>query len=242
MKRYSGFILLAVTILLVVGGLSYFGYTTYTTYQELNRTEATLEREQMALEAAKANEQKVDVAESSFLQKQVPVLPANDDVLDAINAASQIAGVNVQAITFGAAGAETPASPVQSTPVVDGAMATESETEAAETAETPVAATTATALPASLTVEAPSYLELMAFLKQIERTDRITILRQIQLTGPDEPGAGSQTIVLEDEMMSFTVEIESYYRPDLTQLIPDKKTPLQETTPKSDPFVDVTGN
>ncbi|AFS71072.1 hypothetical protein [Exiguobacterium antarcticum] len=241
MKRYSSFILLALTVLLIVGGLAYFGYTTYMTYQELNQTEATLEREQMALEAAKANEQKVDVAESSFLQKQVPVLPANDDVIDAINAASQIAGVKVQAITFGTAGAETPASPVQSTPVVDGAMATESEAEAAQTAE-PVAKTSATALPASLTVEAPSYLELMAFLKQIERTDRITILRQIQLTGPDEPGPGSQPIVLEDEMMSFTVEIESYYRPDLKQLIPDKQTPLQETTPKSDPFVDVTGN
>ncbi|OIN66418.1 hypothetical protein BLD48_10555 [Exiguobacterium sp. KRL4] len=241
MKRYSSFILLALTVLLIAGGLAYFGYTTYTTYQELNQTEATLEREQMALEAAKANEQKVDVAESSFLQKQVPVLPANDDVIDAINAASQIAGVKVQAITFGTAGAETPASPVQSTPVVDGVMATESETEAAQTTE-PVATTSATALPASLTVEAPSYLELMAFLKQIERTDRITILRQIQLTGPDEPGPGSQTIVLEDEMMSFTVEIESYYRPDLKQLIPDKQTPLQETTPKSDPFVDVTGN
>ncbi|WP_026827812.1 hypothetical protein [Exiguobacterium artemiae] len=243
MKRYSGLILLALTIVLIVGGLSYFGYTTYTTYQEMKQTEATLEREQMALEAAKANEQKVDVAESSFLQKQVPVVPANDDVIDAINAASQIAGVKVQAITFGATGTEAaPASPVQSTPAVDGAMATESETEAAQTAETPVATTTATALPASLTVEAPSYLELMAFLKQIERTDRITILRQIQLTGPDEPGPGSQMIVLEDEMMSFTVEIESYYRPDLTQLIPDKQTPLQETTPKSDPFVDVTDN
>jgi len=243
LKRYSGLILLALTIVLIVGGLGYFGYTTYTTYQELQQTEATLEREQMALEAAKANEQKVDVAESSFLQKQVPVVPANDDVIDAINAASQIAGVKVQAITFGATGTEAaPASPVQSTPAVDGAMATESETEAAQTAETPVATTTATALPASLTVEAPSYLELMAFLKQIERTDRITILRQIQLTGPDEPGPGSQTIVLEDEMMSFTVEIESYYRPDLTKLIPDKQTPLQETTPKSDPFVDVTGN
>lgn len=242
MKRYSGFILLALTVLLVIGGLSYFGYTTYTTYQELNKTETALEREQMALEAAKANEQKVDVAESSFLQKQVPVLPANDDVIDAINAASQIAGVKVQGITFGAASTDAPASPVQSTPAVDGAMATESEVDAAQATEAPVTATTATALPASLVVEAPSYLDLMAFLKQIERTDRITILRQIQLTGPEEPGPGSQAIVLEDEMMSFTVEIESYYRPDLTKLIPDKQTPLKETTPKSDPFVDVTDN
>ncbi|WP_214846731.1 hypothetical protein [Exiguobacterium sp. s193] len=240
MKRYSSFLLLGITLLLVIGGVAYFGYTTYTTYQELNETEATLDREQTALELAKASEQKVDVAESSFLQKKVPVLPANDDVIDAINASSQIAGVKVQSITFGQTDV-VPAPVVESTPVVDGAMATESDINAAE-AEAPVATTTATTLPASLSVEAPSYLELMAFLKQIERTDRITILRQIQLTGPDEPGAGSDAILLDDEMMTFTIEIETYYRPDLTKLVPDKKTPLKETTPKSDPFVDVTGN
>lgn len=240
MKRYSSYLLLGLTLLLVIGGVAYFGYTTYTTYQELNETEATLDREQMALEIAKANEQKVDVAESSFLQKKVPVLPANDDVIDAINASSQIAGVKVQSITFSQT--DVAAAPVvESTPVVDGAMATESDIDA-DGAEAPVATTAATPLPASLSVEAPSYLELMAFLKQIERTDRITILRQIQLTGPDEPGAGSETILLDDEMMAFTIEIETYYRPDLTQLVPDKKTPLKETTPKSDPFVDVTGN
>lgn len=240
MKRYSSYLLLGLTLLLVIGGVVYFGYTTYTTYQELNETEATLDREQMALEIAKANEQKVDVAESSFLQKKVPVLPANDDVIDAINASSQIAGVKVQSITFSQT--DVAAAPVvESTPVVDGAMATESDIDA-DGAEAPVATTAATPLPASLSVEAPSYLELMAFLKQIERTDRITILRQIQLTGPDEPGAGSETILLDDEMMAFTIEIETYYRPDLTQLVPDKKTPLKETTPKSDPFVDVTGN
>ncbi|WP_214766489.1 MULTISPECIES: hypothetical protein [unclassified Exiguobacterium] len=240
MKRYSSYLLLGLTLLLVIGGVAYFGYTTYTTYEELNETEATLDREQMALEIAKANEQKVDVAESSFLQKKVPVLPANDDVIDAINASSQIAGVKVQSITFSQTDV-APAPVVESTPVVDGAMATESDIDA-DGAEAPVATTAATPLPASLSVEAPSYLELMAFLKQIERTDRITILRQIQLTGPDEPGAGSETILLDDEMMAFTIEIETYYRPDLTQLVPDKKTPLKETTPKSDPFVDVTGN
>ncbi|MER2031699.1 MAG: hypothetical protein ABS912_02935, partial [Exiguobacterium indicum] len=153
---------------------------------------------------------------------------------------SQIAGVKVQSITFGQATETAPQSPVTSTPAVDGAMATESD-QAETTAAAPVTAN-ATPLPASLTVEAPSYVELMAFLKQIERTDRITVLRQIQLSGPEEPGPGSGTVLLEDEMLSFTVEIESYYRPDLTKLTPDKQTPLEEKTPKSDPFVDVTGN
>lgn len=241
MKRYSSFILLGLTILIVLGAVGYFGYTTYTTHQTLQEKEATLKREQMVLEQAKANEQKVDVAESSFLQQKVPVTAANDDVIDAINASSQIAGVKVQSITFGqATTTPTPQSPVTSTPAVDGAMATE-----ADQAETTAAASitaNATPLPASLTVEAPSYVELMAFLKQIERTDRITVLRQIQLSGPEEPGPGSGTVLLEDEMLSFTVEIESYYRPDLTKLTPDKQTPLEEKTPKSDPFVDVTGN
>lgn len=194
----------------------------------------------MVLEQAKANEQKVDVAESSFLQQKVPVTASNDDVIDAINASSQIAGVKVQSITFGQATETAPQSPVTSTPAVDGAMATESD-QAEPTAAAPVTAN-ATPLPASLAVEAPSYVELMAFLKQIERTDRITVLRQIQLSGPEEPGPGSGTVLLEDEMLSFTVEIESYYRPDLTKLTPDKQTPLEEKTPKSDPFVDVTGN
>jgi len=238
LKRYSSFILLGLTILIVLGAVGYFGYTTYTTHQTLQEKEATLKREQMVLEQAKANEQKVDVAESSFLQQKVPVTAANDDVIDAINASSQIAGVKVQSITFGqATTTPTPQSPVTSTPAVDGAMAT--ETTAAATGTTTA---NATPLPASLTVEAPSYLELMAFLKQIERTDRITVLRQIQLSGPEEPGPSSGTLLLEDEMLSFTVEIESYYRPDLTKLTPDKQTPLEEKTPKSDPFVDVTGN
>jgi len=241
LKRYSSFILLGLTILIVLGAVGYFGYTTYTTHQTLQKKEATLKREQMVLEQAKANEQKVDVAESSFLQQKVPVTPSNDDVIDAINASSQIAGVKVQSITFGqATTTPTPQSPVTSTPAVDGAMATESD-QAEITAAAPVTAN-ATPLPASLTVEAPSYLELMAFLKQIERTDRITVLRQIQLSGPEEPGPSSGTVLLEDEMLSFTVEIESYYRPDLTKLTPDKQTPLEEKTPKSDPFVDVTGN
>ncbi|WP_373951550.1 hypothetical protein QNN95_11375 [Exiguobacterium acetylicum] len=240
MKRYSSFILLGLTILIVLGTVGYFGYTTYTTHQTLQEKEATLKREQMVLEQAKANEQKVDVAESSFLQQKVPVTPSNDDVIDAINASSQIAGVKVQSITFGQATETAPQSPVTSTPAVDGAMATESD-QAETTAAAPVTAN-ATPLPASLTVEAPSYVELMAFLKQIERTDRITVLRQIQLSGPEEPGPGSGTVLLEDEMLSFTVEIESYYRPDLTKLTPDKQTPLEEKTPKSDPFVDVTGN
>ncbi|MFL0199637.1 hypothetical protein ACHFI2_03405 [Exiguobacterium acetylicum] len=240
MKRYSSFILLGLTILIVLGAVGYFGYTTYMTHQTLQEKEATLKREQMVLEQAKANEQKVDVAESSFLQQKVPVTPSNDDVIDAINASSQIAGVKVQSITFGQATETAPQSPVTSTPAVDGAMATESD-QAETTAAAPVTAN-ATPLPASLTVEAPSYVELMAFLKQIERTDRITVLRQIQLSGPEEPGPGSGTVLLEDEMLSFTVEIESYYRPDLTKLTPDKQTPLEEKTPKSDPFVDVTGN
>ncbi|WP_214805236.1 tetratricopeptide repeat protein [Exiguobacterium sp. s46] len=240
MKRYSSFILLGLTILIVLGAVGYFGYTTYTTHQTLQEKEATLKREQMVLEQAKTNEQKVDVAESSFLQQKVPVTASNDDVIDAINASSQIAGVKVQSITFGQATETAPQSPVTSTPAVDGAMATESD-QAETTAVAPVTAN-ATPLPASLTVEAPSYVELMAFLKQIERTDRITVLRQIQLSGPEEPGPGSGTVLLEDEMLSFTVEIESYYRPDLTKLTPDKQTPLEEKTPKSDPFVDVTGN
>lgn len=240
MKRYSSFILLGLTILIVLGAVGYFGYTTYTTHQTLQEKEATLKREQMVLEQAKANEQKVDVAESSFLQQKVPVTPSNDDVIDAINASSQIAGVKVQSITFGQATETAPQSPVTSTPAVDGAMATESD-QPETTAAAPVTAN-ATPLPASLTVEAPSYVELMAFLKQIERTDRITVLRQIQLSGPEEPGPSSGTLLLEDEMLSFTVEIESYYRPDLTKLTPDKQTPLEEKTPKSDPFVDVTGN
>lgn len=240
MKRYSSFILLGLTILIVLGAVGYFGYTTYTTHQTLQEKEVTLKREQMVLEQAKANEQKVDVAESSFLQQKVPVTASNDDVIDAINASSQIAGVKVQSITFGQATETAPQSPVTSTPAVDGAMATESD-QAEATAAAPVTAN-ATPLPASLTVEAPSYVELMAFLKQIERTDRITVLRQIQLSGPEEPGPGSGTVLLEDEMLSFTVEIESYYRPDLTKLTPDKQTPLEEKTPKSDPFVDVTGN
>nr|WP_326187577.1 hypothetical protein [Exiguobacterium indicum] len=240
MKRYSSFILLGLTIIIVLGAVGYFGYTTYTTHQTLQEKEATLKREQMVLEQAKANEQKVDVAESSFLQQKVPVTPSNDDVIDAINASSQIAGVKVQSITFGQATETAPQSPVTSTPAVDGAMATESD-QAETTAAAPVTANAAP-LPASLTVEAPSYVELMAFLKQIERTDRITVLRQIQLSGPEEPGPGSGTVLLEDEMLSFTVEIESYYRPDLTKLTPDKQTPLEEKTPKSDPFVDVTGN
>jgi type IV pilus assembly protein PilO len=242
LKRYSSFILLGLTILIVLGAVGYFGYTTYTTHQTLQEKEATLKREQMVLEQAKANEQKVDVAESSFLQQKVPVTAANDDVIDAINASSQIAGVKVQSITFGQA-TTTPQSPVTSTPAVDGAMATESDQDQATTAAaTGTTTANATPLPASLTVEAPSYLELMAFLKQIERTDRITVLRQIQLSGPEEPGPSSGTLLLEDEMLSFTVEIESYYRPDLTKLTPDKQTPLEEKTPKSDPFVDVTGN
>jgi len=240
LKRYSSFILLGLTIIIVLGAVGYFGYTTYTTHQTLQEKEATLKREQMVLEQAKANEQKVDVAESSFLQQKVPVTPSNDDVIDAINASSQIAGVKVQSITFGQATETAPQSPVTSTPAVDGAMATESD-QAETTAAAPVTANAAP-LPASLTVEAPSYVELMAFLKQIERTDRITVLRQIQLSGPEEPGPGSGTVLLEDEMLSFTVEIESYYRPDLTKLTPDKQTPLEEKTPKSDPFVDVTGN
>ncbi|WP_149427674.1 tetratricopeptide repeat protein [Exiguobacterium acetylicum] len=240
MKRYSSFILLGLTIIIVLGAVGYFGYTTYTTHQTLQEKEATLKREQMVLEQAKANEQKVDVAESSFLQQKVPVTASNDDVIDAINASSQIAGVKVQSITFGQATETAPQSPVTSTPAVDGAMATESD-QAETTSVAPVTAN-ATPLPASLTVEAPSYVELMAFLKQIERTDRITVLRQIQLSGPEEPGPGSGTVLLEDEMLSFTVEIESYYRPDLTKLTPDKQTPLEEKTPKSDPFVDVTGN
>ncbi|AHA30341.1 hypothetical protein ASF99_06725 [Exiguobacterium sp. Leaf187] len=240
MKRYSSYLLLFLSILIVLGGIGYFGYTTYMTHQTLQQKEATLKREQMALEQAKANEQKVDVAESSFLQQKVPVTASNDDVIDAINAASQIAGVKVQSITFGQSTETTPQSPVTSTPAVDGAMATESDQATTPTATTPAA--NATPLPASLTIEAPSYLELMAFLKQIERTDRITILRQIQLTGPEEQGPGGGAIQLENEMLSFTVEIESYYRPDLTKLTPDKQTPLKEKTPKSDPFVDVTGN
>jgi len=240
LKRYSSYILLGLTILIVLGAVGYFGYTTYTTHQTLQEKEATLKREQMVLEQAKANEQKVDVAESSFLQQKVPVTASNDDVIDAINASSQIAGVKVQSITFGQATETAPQSPVTSTPAVDGAMATESD-QAETTVTAPVTAN-ATPLPTSLTVEAPSYVELMAFLKQIERTDRITVLRQIQLSGPEEPGPGSGAVLLEDEMLSFTVEIESYYRPDLTKLTPDKQTPLEEKTPKSDPFVDVTGN
>ncbi|WP_114569916.1 hypothetical protein [Exiguobacterium flavidum] len=245
MKRRLGTLLLLLTILLVAGGLGYLGYTAYDTKKQLDASAKTLEREQTALEASKASENKVDVAESSFLQKKVPVIPAIDDIVDSIDAASQIAGVTLKGVNFTGSAAQTPVTPVApvepasdvtTTPAIDAV-----QTEGAPPATPNMPIADATPLPASLQVEAPSYAELLAFLKQLERTDRISVLRQIQLTGPEEPGPNEALVTL-DEPLAFTVEIESYYRPDLAQLQEEKKTPVKETTPKSDPFVDAATN
>jgi len=242
LKRRLGTLLLLLTILLVAGGLGYLGYTAYDTKRQLDASAKTLEREQTALEASKASENKVDVAESSFLQKKVPVIPAIDDIVDSIDAASQIAGGTLKGANSRGITAHEPVAPVEpasgvtTTPAID---AVQTEGAPPATSNTPIAE--ATPLPASLQVEAPSYAELLAFLKQLERTDRISVLRQIQLTGPEEPGPNEALVSL-DEPLAFTVEIESYYRPDLAQLQEEKKTPVKETTPKSDPFVDATTN
>ncbi|MCT4784038.1 MULTISPECIES: hypothetical protein [Exiguobacterium] len=233
MKRSTVYLIFTLCLFAAIAVPAYFGYAYFTKQGEVEVLERELSLEQTKLELMRQEGRAVNVADSQRLQTRVPTEPALDTVVETLSQASQLASVNVTSIAF-----------------ADGILA---ESEVPETIETPepddVSATAEPATPVDITpvnassvratvsLQAETYEALVLFLESVESMNRIHILRTVQFTGPAETGPNTTETIAP---LDFTVELDAFYRPDLTQLIEDRYVPTQTFPRKDIPVYDYT--
>lgn len=233
MKRSTIYLIFTLCLFTAIAAPAYFGYTYFTKQGDVKALERELSLEQTKLELMRQEGRAVNVADSQRLQTRVPTEPALDTVVETLSQASQLASVNVTSIAF-----------------ADGVLA---ESEVPETIETPepedVSATAepvtpvditpvnASSVRATVSLKAETYDALVLFLESVESMNRIHILRTVQFTGPAETGPNTTETIAP---LDFTVELDAFYRPDLTQLIEDRYVPTQTFPRKDIPVYDYT--
>lgn len=195
--------------------------------KQIESSIATVTNEVSTLGATK----KVDTTElltnTANLQKKLPVAELADQFVILLEKAEVASGSRIMSIAFNKGdntdtAANNTAEQNLSQAVQNAAGSTSSASQTTTTT------TTTTALPAgvkkltaTLSVEAPSYLELEAFIKELEALPRITKVDSLSFSGVAE---GDKSNVL-----TYTVVASTYYYPDLTDLksqVPDYEAPV----------------
>lgn len=217
MKRSTIYTLFALCLIVALAGPAYFGYVYYVEQATVASLERDLSLEETKLDLLRKKGKTVDVADSQRLQTRVPTTPALDTVVESLSQASLLSTVDVTSISF-----------------MDGVDTTEVVQGASPTGAVPVNAST---VRTTVTLQAETYAELMAFLEAIESMNRIHVLRTVQFTGPPETGPN---MTEEAQPLDFTVDLDAFYRPDLVRLVPDRYIPVPAFPKKEVPVYDYT--
>lgn len=237
MKQTYPYIVLILFVLVAFALPGYFGYSYYMKQSELNGVERKLDSAQKTLARLQKEEKAINVADSQRLQTRVPTDLALDTVVDSLSHASQLADVRITSVTFGDEKKQDEAN--QPSEQEDGDQSSENSTEntVSATEEGPTEVAGARSFRSEVTLEADSYRDLLTFLESIEATSRIQVLRTITFAGPEEPGPNAKD---EPEKLTFTVELDAFYRQDLDRLKEDRYVPKPTFPRKEIPVYDYT--
>lgn len=193
------------------------------------------------VEARIENKQKVDSEGTLQLQKKLPVDPLVELFLLDLEKAETISGSFITSMDFGDENVETASTVVDD--YIEEAQEnenTDEEVESDDEAKTEEIPEGVKSVSVLLTVEAPTYFELEAFLSAIEQSKRITKVDELNFSGNKE------VITTEDtpDKLTYTIRITTFYYPKLEELkeqlpsldVPDpseKMNPLVPVVPKT---------
>lgn len=177
---------------------------------------ATVKNEISTLSTSTEVDTKELMINTANLQKKLPVAILADQFVLLLEKAEVASGSRITNMDF------------NKDENTEAAASNTAEQNLVQTQQNEVGATTSTStLPAgvkrltvTLTVEAPSYLELEAFVKELEELPRITKLDSLSFSGLKEGATPG--------VLTYNVVTSTYYYPDLTDLknqLPDYEVP-----------------
>ncbi|MBM6619751.1 LysM peptidoglycan-binding domain-containing protein [Bacillus suaedaesalsae] len=237
-------IILSLVLILSFAMISFIYFMLIKPKQEtLHDVEKKLISEEALLAGAEArieNKQKVDSEGTLQLQKKLPVDPLVEQFLLDLEKAETISESFITSMDFGVETVETASTVVEE--YIEEAQGNENteEVESNDEARTGVIPDGIESVSVLLTVEAPTYFELEAFLSAIEQSSRITKVDELNFSGNKE------VITTDDvpDKLTYTVRVTTFYYPKLEELkeqlpsldVPDpsaKMNPLVPVVPKT---------
>lgn len=147
------------------------------------------------------------------LQKKIPVVESVDQFLLLLEEAEVVSGSLIQQVTFSKS-TEALIEKAAEESINDGGIA---KTEETDTIKEPGLPEGLEKLTATLTVEAKNYFELEAFIRQVEKFERITNVESLQFTGFNEI-SNRDALPHTREKLTYNMTISTYYYPSLEEL------------------------
>lgn len=212
-------------IIIIVLGLGAYGY--FSIYKpkviELNQLKTeqqVLSSEQKALESQMNAIEELVVKSTTELQKIIPTARNLEQVLTELNEIQYQSDVKVTAISV-------------SNGLQDNEVTIQNQEEGMSTP------TGLKELQLSISVEAPTYFDLLTYIKKLETAQRIMKLERISFNGINETmlkDSGSETISLE-------LLVSTYYQPTLNSITDQLPTIIVPSNPeKESPFANFEGS
>jgi type IV pilus assembly protein PilO len=168
------------------------------------------------------------------LQKKLPVEPVLEQFLLDLEKAETVSGSFITSMSFGEEGTDEATNLVEEY-IQEAQGSTNAEEESVEENLTEDGIPGGIErLTVNLTVEAPSYFELEAFLKAIEETRRISKIDELSFSGNEEAISTNTR----PEKLTYSLTISTFYYPRLVEL-KDQLPPLEIPNPsqKMNPLV-----
>ena len=203
-QKEIGLIVLSSIFCLVVIAYGYF--TFYAPKKDsMAFAETTLATDQQvlfALEQQLADQPEIPLVSSLELQEKVPVEPLTEKIILQVEKAEVISRSLVQSINF-----------------TEAAFVIEAPPEGVETLQQ---------LFVNMTIETENHASLETFIDELEKSDRILIIEEINFSSPSEV----TTVESQQENLLVNVSFSAFYRPDLIELI--EEVPKVDTPAPAD--------
>lgn len=208
-RQKEMFLLVIASVFLVVLGAYSYVLVFSPAKEEYDRLEQAVEQERatlFALRTQAAEKKQTDSTSTLRFQQKVPVKPLQDAVLLQINKAEIKSDAVIKNVNFTESGFA----------IVDPPEHVENVSRLLTTVE----------------VEVEKYQDLVKFIDEIEKMERIFVIYSINFQGLDEV-IEAET---EEKLIALTVSFSAFYRPDLKNLeeeVPKINAPpsSQKTTP-----------
>ncbi|WP_400242644.1 hypothetical protein AB3U99_16545 [Niallia sp. JL1B1071] len=202
---------------------------------ENNKKNNQIETEQQLLSAIETNiqEKKESGEKNTFeLQKSIPIKPLTDQLLIDIEKAELLSETTIQNMVF--SNGEVKVNSADDVGILqeqfDKSTSLETEEETKEAEDPDETELPAIEMPsgmkemtATLEIQAQDYFALEKFISEIENSERIVLVRNINFSGEEEKTTISDE---ENQLLTFYVTFSVFYMPDLVD--------LQESLPKLD--------
>jgi type IV pilus assembly protein PilO len=225
LSKKERFIVAIIFLLIAAGLINFYIFLLQPVQSKAEQLETELKQEEALLstvEASVHNKQEKAFQGTMELQKKLPVEPLLEQFLLDLEKAEIVSGSFITSMSFGEKGNEEGTDLIQEyMKEVEGAIDGQTGDGSEGTDETSQESTATGVIPegigrltVNLTVEAPSYFELEAFLKAIEETRRISKIDELSFSGNEE----AISTVNEPEKLTYTLTVSTFYYPKLEEL------------------------